>query len=143
MMMGKAPFQSLRKKSTTISAGLIIAFPIFIAVLASASSSLLCCFSTSATCFSTVYKGFNAVIGSWKIIDILLPLIERINFSCLLLGASRIRVETKQIENTVSITADICNPCIGSKNVQNKDRINPKVKNELKYFKNESVLSVV
>ena len=30
-----------------------------------------------------------------------MPLIERINFSCLLLGASRIRVEKKQIENAV------------------------------------------
>ena len=44
------------------------------------------------------------------------------------------RVETKQIENAVSIIAEIVNPSIGSKIVQNKDRINPIVKNELEYF---------
>tara|TARA_B100002051_G_C16589062_1_gene561762 strand:+ start:646 stop:906 length:261 start_codon:yes stop_codon:yes gene_type:complete len=81
-------------------------------------------------------------MGSWKIIEILLPLIERMNFSCLLLGASRIRLETKHIENAVNITAEILKPCIGSKNVQNKDRIKPNVKKELKYFKMESVFSV-
>ena len=52
------------------------------------------------------------------------------------------RAEIKQMINPVSIIADPCKPCIGSKKVQNIERINPIVKAELEYFRTERIFCV-
>ena len=49
------------------------------------------------------------------------------------------RAEIKQMINPVSIIAEPCKPCIGSKKVQNIERINPIVKAELEYFRTERI----
>ena len=46
----------------------------------SASTSLSCSRITSEICFSTVYRGLRAVIGSWNIMLISFPRTHRMNF---------------------------------------------------------------